>query len=965
MLNKLEIREESRQSKDKYRTLFETMPQGVVYQAADGTITAANPAAERILGLTHDQILGRTSFDPRWRAIHADGSEFPGETHPSAVALKLGEEVKDVVMGVFHPIEGEHHWIKIHAVPQFRPGEDRAYQVYTTFEDITQLVRAEQALKESEERYRMLVEHSPDVIGIYQGEKLVFVNQAGANLLGVESPDQLIGRPYADFIPAEELALIQERQNKSDREIPAPLHELRFVRPDGHILYLESAALPITYNDRPAGLFISRDVTARKQAEQTIKAFEHRLSTIVNRAPIVLFALDHQGNYTLSEGRGLESLGIAPGEVVGRNALQLYGQLTVKTSDGQTTTYEQLVDRVMAGEVITGITEIYNAFFETHYLPERDAGGEVIGLIGVATEITRRVLAERARKESEARFRSLFNDSPISLWEDDFSGIKAYLEGLRETGVRDLRPYFEAHPEAVFECLSRAKIVDVNRATVKIYQASTKEELLGGLGRILDPDCYLDYMQGILSIAEGRTKFEIETANRTAQGERIDIILSWSVAPGSESSYDQVLVSVFDVTDRKRIQRAEQEQRALAEALRDTSSALNSSLNQEEVLDQILDNIQRVIDFDAAEILMIEEGMARIVRYRGYEKMGIEPDEVRPICFPLGDFPILRKVADCHQALILADTNEWPDWVDRIRFRWVKSFAVAPIRIQDQVIGFLNVASAQPGYFGSEHGPGLQSLANQAAIALGNAQLYRQVVAGRERMRQLTRQVVSAQEEERRRLSRELHDEAGQSLTALKIGLQLVLAELPQELESARQQMGDAVTLTEQTMGKMRLLAQDLRPPALDAIGLIPTLRDMCQNIGQRSGLVVAFTHKDVPDLPDETRVCLYRFLQEALTNALKHAEAQHLWVSIGSNSQEVSLSVGDDGRGFDRRQARLFSDKGRGMGLLGMHERLELVGGKLDVQTSPRHGTCLTARVPIERGYIERRESDDPRGAR
>jgi len=133
-----------RESKDKYRTLFQTMAQGVVYQSSDGKIISANPAAERILGLTIDQMMGRTSIDPIWRSIHEDGSDFPGETHASMVALQTGREVHNVVMGVFNPIKGGYTWLTINAVPQFMPGKDKPYQVYTTFEDITERKMAEQ-----------------------------------------------------------------------------------------------------------------------------------------------------------------------------------------------------------------------------------------------------------------------------------------------------------------------------------------------------------------------------------------------------------------------------------------------------------------------------------------------------------------------------------------------------------------------------------------------------------------------------------------------------------------------------------------------------------------------------------------------------------------------------------------------------------------------------------------------------
>ena len=130
-----------------FRALFESMSLGVVYQNAHGYITSANPSAERILGLTLDQMQGRTSIDPRWKAIRPDGSNFPGDTHPSMMALKTGEEVRNVIMGVFNPVTGEHTWININAVPLTLPGEDKPYQAYTLFEDITYRKAMEKELK--------------------------------------------------------------------------------------------------------------------------------------------------------------------------------------------------------------------------------------------------------------------------------------------------------------------------------------------------------------------------------------------------------------------------------------------------------------------------------------------------------------------------------------------------------------------------------------------------------------------------------------------------------------------------------------------------------------------------------------------------------------------------------------------------------------------------------------------------
>ena len=147
---RIQIEEKLIESEEKHRTLFETMVQGVVYQDADGKIILANPAAENILGLTIDQMQGRVSMDPRWKAIHEDKSNFPGEKHPAMVSLRTGQPIHDVVMGVFHPDEKRHRWIRIDSIPKTRPGEKKPYQVYTTFTDITEYKKLEARIQQSQ-----------------------------------------------------------------------------------------------------------------------------------------------------------------------------------------------------------------------------------------------------------------------------------------------------------------------------------------------------------------------------------------------------------------------------------------------------------------------------------------------------------------------------------------------------------------------------------------------------------------------------------------------------------------------------------------------------------------------------------------------------------------------------------------------------------------------------------------------
>jgi PAS domain S-box-containing protein len=266
-----------------------------------------------------------------------------------------------------------------------------------------------------------------------------------------------------------------------------------------------------------------------------------------------------------------------------------------------------------------------------------------------------------------------------------------------------------------------------------------------------------------------------------------------------------------------------------------------------------------------------------------------------------------------------------------------------PLRVSGETHGLLGVASTG---LAEADVPAVTVFANQAGIAIENAQLLGQVSASRERLRQLAQQIVSAQEE-RQRLSHALHDEAGQALTALRISLELIQDDLPVEFDLLRQRIGDAAALTDATMEQIRLLARDLRPPALDAVGLNPTLEAFCRDFAKRTQLPIDYLGLGLPMLPEAVNMCLYRFLQEALTNVAKHACADQVCVTLCYDAETVSLSVEDDGRGFDKKARLSVLGWPMGIGLLGMQERLESLGGRLEIESQPGQGTRLVAHLP------------------
>jgi len=184
-----------------------------------------------------------------------------------------------------------------------------------------------------------------------------------------------------------------------------------------------------------------------------------------------------------------------------------------------------------------------------------DDRGACLGYRSSIRDVSLRRQVEDALRASEERYRRMFEDSPISLWEEDYSELWGYLESLRNAGVRDFRSYFAAHPDTLPLCASLVKIVHVNKATLKMYQAESVRDFIGGLDRIFGPDAYKVFEKGIVALASGETRFESEAVNNTLKGEKRQILIRWTVVPDTEKPFGNVLVSVIDITDIKALER--------------------------------------------------------------------------------------------------------------------------------------------------------------------------------------------------------------------------------------------------------------------------------------------------------------------------------------------------------------------------------------------------------------------------
>lgn len=218
---------------------------------------------------------------------------------------------------------------------------------------------------------------------------------------------------------------------------------------------------------------------------------------------------------------------------------------------------------------------------------------------------------------------------------------------------------------------------------------------------------------------------------------------------------------------------------------------------------------------------------------------------------------------------------------------------------------------------------------------------YRESLRAQQELKQLSSRLVDTEERERRAISRELHDEVGQSLSALLLDIRN-LAETPVDKAAFEHGLQNIKTLAENCLNEVRDMALLLRPSMLDDLGLVPALEWQAREVSKRTGMVVDTVEEHVSDdLPDELRTCVYRIVQEALNNCSKHAYAKKVRVHVRQDSSRLRLSIEDDGKGFDPLRSR-------GMGLTGMNERVSQLGGLLRVDSNPSRGTRLEVDLPL-----------------
>jgi signal transduction histidine kinase len=373
------------------------------------------------------------------------------------------------------------------------------------------------------------------------------------------------------------------------------------------------------------------------------------------------------------------------------------------------------------------------------------------------------------------------------------------------------------------------------------------------------------------------------------------------------------------------------------------SLAVSQSLNLTEILDGALEKVLDVMKLDAAWVFLQDAREGHLVLAtsnglsQGFAREEAEKDLGRCIC---------REVMDSGEARIVDDILTCPRLSrDVLEREGLRCHASIPLKAKDTVLGIMNVASRADRSFGEDDLRLLTSVGHQIGTAIENARLYEEVHDKDVLRRQLLDKLMRAQEEERTRVARELHDEVGQSLTALIMALGSAEERIPPGADHVKSHLAEIGTLTAGILEETRRVMMDLRPALLDDLGLIPAIRSYAETHLTRAGVE---PHVEVSGvkrrLPSLVEIALFRVLQEAIMNIVKHAEARRATIRLRFTASSIAAITEDDGKGFDPMEPRRGQ---RALGLLGMEERVSLLGGTLRIDSQPGKGTRISVQIP------------------
>jgi PAS domain S-box-containing protein len=749
--------------------------------------------------------------------------------------------------------------------------------------------RLEDALRKSEQQHRNLVENINDVIYAIDLEgNVTYISPVVKSVMGY-TPSEIVGRHFSEFIHNEDLAFVMKRFEETLSGHLRPW-EYRLLSKSGEYRWVRSSSRPIVDDHRVTGLqgmFV--DITKRKKAEEALKESETRYRMIINNTKEGIILQDASGRILTWNQTAERVFGISEEDAVKHTS----------TSRDWNTIRED-------GSPFPGSDHPSIYTLSTGKSCENVVMG-VKSALGGVTWIN--INTNPLFRENDS------NPNAVVITFADITVRKRAEEALQEKSLQvqriadEMELIIDGIPGLVFFKDTENRFIRVNKFVADAHQR-TKKQLEGtSIFELYPREMAQAYFEDDLEVIRSRRpKLNIEEKWETADGTRW---LNTSKIPHLNEKREVTGVIGFslDITERKKAE----------EAVRESEEKYRS-------LVESTDDSIYLVDRNCAYLFMNKIHLSRF---------GVKANEV-----------IGRRYDDYHskdetkefkarlnEVIKTGKSNRYVYQSERAGGHYLRT--LSPVKDLEGNIAAVTVISKDI----------TERIRAEEDLRQTNEELSRE----HNQRKILSRKLIDLLEKDRRQVAMELHDHIGQILTSLKMDIEMIHRKLKPENRTLEARITAAQERTIQALRDIKNISQGLRPAILDALGLIPSLRDLFNEIQQQTDIEIRFFSRNVPKrLDSEKELAVFRIAQEATTNIIKYAVAKEVFVNLVRKGEELSLSIEDDGIGFDPYETMKTTGKGLPLGLLIMRERAEQLGGEFTLDSQAGKGTRVMVEIPI-----------------
>lgn len=816
--------------------------------------------------------------------------------------------------------------------------------VVSVMRDTANFKLMRQALSQTERHLNFLAENSSDClfrIRLSDG-RCDYIGSSVANVTGY-SQQEFYGMPelYRHLFPDDWQETVREWWREFRQGFSRYEYELPLVHKNGTRKWVHQR-IKIAFDDMACPTAIEgimTDVTDRHKAEAALAAARKSLNFISTSTSDIFFRLNiPEGTYDYlspsvqrCSGYSLEEFEAGPlflRSIVHPDWQAYFQGIWDEWSQGKARSMYEFQFLHKSGEV---------RWLSQRVVLHKDEQGNPIAVEGIATDITERKAAEEAAGKNERRFRTLFEDSPISLWEEDLTTLKAYFNELRDRGVTDFRLHFQNNPEELTKCASLVKVVDVNKATLDLLGARNKEDLLGNLEKVMTESSMAAFSEEMIVLSSGGCEYCGEITHRTLKGDTIWVMIHFFVPPEYTNSLSRVIVSLLDVTPRKQAEEAltdsEERYRVLAE-----NSQEGVLVIQNGQIKYINQNMTSIFGYDSHEFNKLK--LISTIHPDDRDDVGRRIDRIASGRDPkaLISCRAVTKAGEIKWLNLTAKPIMWNGEKARLD---ILTDITGHKKLEEELLRAHAEMEDRIRKRTEELSKANTSLKTEAEKR-GKAQ---------NRVLSLTQQLIRIQEDERQRISRDLHDNVAQDLSSIILKMETLFDDQNCVNDKLRDRGQDVTDILHRAIASVRDIAYGLRPPALEQLGVVCALKNLCEDVASKHCYNVDFFATGIEDIPMDfdAELNIYRMVQEAVRNISRHAEASKATIRMVKSHPVILIRIEDNGRGFDRDERLKKAISEKRMGVRSMEERARLIGGTMEIQSLPGTGTRVLFKIPIE----------------